>query len=201
MPHFARRRSFWFVATATTLCAIMGGALYSRLGAQETHSETDIAPGLKLLSVSTQTIRGPLRYWLVKADKAQWNLGLEVADAGDVVKKRSVRNLAKQSGATVAINGGFFAYGGAAVGAVKVNGEWHRLPWKSRTAMGWSDKTAQVGPVSGSCELKIALQDGTGRIENAALNGFTLPGSHATLADGFAVLTRRFASKWKRKPN
>jgi hypothetical protein len=201
MPQFARRRSFWIVTTATTLLFIGTGALYSRLNAQDTRSETEIAPGLKLLSVSTQSPHGPLRYWLVKADAATWNLGLEVADAGDIVKKRNVRNLAKQSGATVAINGGFFAYGGAAVGAVKVGGEWHRLPWKSRTALAWDDNRAQFGPVAGSCELKIALQDGTARIENAALNGFTLPGSHATIADGFAVITRRFAAKWKRKAN
>lgn len=201
MPSFSRRRSFWIVTTATTLLCIAGGTLFSQSRAQDTRSETEVAPGLKLLSVATQTPHGPLRYWLVKADAASWNLGLEVADAGDVVKKRNVRNLAKQSGATAAINGGFFAYGGAAVGAVKVNGDWHRLPWKSRTAMGWDNKTAAILPVSGSCELKVALQDGTARVENAALNGFTLPGSHATLTDGFAVLTRRFGAKWKRRAN
>jgi hypothetical protein len=199
MPRFARRRSFWIVTTAFTLALVGGGAFYSQLGAQPTRTITQLAPGLTLLSVSTQTPNGPLRYWLVKAAPASWNLGLEVANAGDIFKKRSVRNLAAQSGATVAINGGFFAYGGAAVGAVKSGGEWYRLPWKSRTAMGWNSGAAQIGQVSGRCELSLKLADGTGRIENAALNGFALPGSHAPLIDGFAVLTRHFGAKWKRR--
>ncbi|HEX8463385.1 MAG TPA: phosphodiester glycosidase family protein [Abditibacterium sp.] len=199
MRFSGRRRSFTLFFVAVALAALGGGALFSRLRAQETRETREIAPGLTLLSVSTQTPSGPLRFWLVKAEKARWKLGLEVADASDVIKKRSVRSLAAQSGAMVAINGGFFAYGGAAVGGVKVGGEWHRLPWKNRTALGWNEKDAQIGPQSGRCELQLSLQNGEIQTQDAALNGFSLPGSHAPLTDGFAVLTRRFAAKYTLK--
>lgn len=199
MRFTGRRRSFWMLSIAAATLFVGGGALFSRLRAQETREIKEISRGISLLSVSTQTPSGPLRYWLVKADRTQWNLGLEVADAGDVVKKRSVRTLAAKSGARVAVNGGFFAYGGAAVGAVKVNGEWHRLPWKSRTALGWNDDEAQIGPLAGSCGLALTLANGEKRIENAALNGFALAGTHAPLVDGFCVLTPRFGAKYKRK--
>jgi hypothetical protein len=114
-----------------------------------------------------------------------------------VLKKRNVRTLAAQSGATVAINGGFFAYGGAAVGAVKVNGEWHRLPWKSRTALGWDENKARIAPLSGSCLMSLGTNESTLSIFSAALNGFSLSGSHAPLTDGFAVLTPRFGVKYQ----
>ena len=199
MRYLGRRRSFWIASVAVSTLVLGGGALFSRLRAQESRVETAISPGLTLLSVATQSANGPLRFWLVKAEPKAWNLGLEVADAGDVLKKRSVRNLAKQSNATVAINGGFFAYGGAAVGAVKVGNEWHRLPWKTRTALSWNENEAQIAPLGGKCELEITRNDGTIQKVEAALNGFSLSGSHAPLTDGFAVLTRRFGEKWKRK--
>ena len=187
--------------SAVSVLLLAGGAIYSRLPAQETRTETEIAPGVSLLSVSTSVPTGPLRYWLVKADP-NWRLALEVADARDIIKKRSTRNLAKQSGALVAINGGFFAYGGAAVGAVKVDGDWHRLPWKTRTALAWNGiGESKFGSLAGRCELEIGFVDETKRTENAALNGFSLSGSHAPLVDGFAVLTRRFAPKYKIKAN
>ncbi|HEX9997199.1 MAG TPA: phosphodiester glycosidase family protein [Abditibacterium sp.] len=199
MRYIGRRRSFWAVSVAVSALVLGSGALFSRLRAQETRTETAISPGLTLLSVATQSANGPLRFWLVKAEPKAWNLGLEVADASDVFKKRSVRNLAKQANATVAINGGFFAYGGAAVGAVKVKNEWHRLPWKTRTALSWDESNAQIGPLGGKCELEITRNDGTIQKIDAALNGFSLSGSHAPLTDGFAVLTRHFGAKWKRK--
>ena len=197
-----RRRSFWVLTAAVSTLVCVGGALYSRVPAQETRTETEIAPGVSLLSVSASISTGPLRYWLVKADPKSWRLALEVADARDIIKKRSTRNLAKQSGALVAINGGFFAYGGAAVGAVKVDGDWHRLPWKTRTALAWNGiGESKFGALAGNCELEIGFVDETRRVENAALNGFSLSGSHAPLVDGFAVLTSRFAPKYKIKAN
>ncbi len=179
------------------LCA--GGAMLSRLRAQESREDTEIAPGISLLSVATMTPNGPLRYWLVKAKKSDWQLGLEVADSTNVLTKRNVRALATQSGATVAVNGGFFAYGGAAVGAVKTNGEWHRLPWKTRTALAWDEKRAQIGALSGRCELIVTLQDGTFDTYNAALNGFAYAGTHTPITNGFCILTRRFGPKIKLK--
>ena len=120
MRFFSQRRAL-SIALAALALAIGGGALYSRLPAQPSTQITEVAPGLSLMAVNTQTPNGPLKFWLVKAD-AKYDLGLEVADPTDVVKKRSVRALAAQSKAVVAVNGGFFAYGGAAVGAVKIGG-------------------------------------------------------------------------------
>lgn len=196
----SRRRSvFTLLAALGTL--LVGGTLYSRGRAQESRETTQIAPGVSMLAISTQTQSGPLRYWLIKADKAATKLALEVADGADVGKKRSVRDIAAQAGALVAVNGGFFAYDGAAVGAVKVAGEWHRLPWKSRTALGWDEKEARIGSLSKSCQLIVTLEDGTSDTYKAALNGFALPGTHTPLADGFAILTPRFAPKIKLKVN
>ncbi len=200
MNFFSRRRSIFSLFAACGLL-LLGGALYSRTRAQENRETREIAPGMTLLSVTTQTPNGPLRYWLVKADKNAAKLALEVADNRDVKQKKSVRDLAAQSNALVAVNGGFFAYDGAAVGAVKVDGEWHRLPWKSRTALGWNEKEAQIGSLSKSCELIVSLEDGTFDTYKAALNGFTLSGTHTSLTDGFAVLTPRFAPKIKLKPD
>ncbi len=197
-----RRRSiFTLLAVVGLLC--VGGALFSRLRAKETREETQIAPGISLLSVSNQTPNGPLRFWLVKAQKPLWQLGLEVADARDINKKRSVREIARRVGATVAINGGFFAYDGAAVGAVKVGGEWHRLPWKSRTALMWDANQSFIGPISGRCQLQItatnSATNSATETQSAAFNGFSLPGSHAALKDGYAVLTRNFSEKYRLK--
>lgn len=198
MKFFARRRSI-FTLLAVFALLLVGGALYSRLRAQESRELTQIAPGISLLAVSSQTQSGPLRYWLVKADKSAAKLALEVADGRDVIKKKTVRDIAAQSGALVAINGGFFAYDGAAVGAVKVEGEWHRLPWKSRTALAWNEKEAQIGALAGVCQLTLTFADGTRQVVAAALNGFALPGTHAAFSDGFAVLTPRFGEKLRLK--
>ncbi|RYX86693.1 phosphodiester glycosidase family protein [bacterium] len=196
----ARRRSLFVVGALAGVSVFMSGALWNRTQAQESDSTTEIAPGLWLRSVQRQTPNGLVRFWLVKADPKAFELGMEIADKSNAQKKRSVRNLAVQSGATVAINGGFFAYGGAAVGAVKGNGVWQRLPWKSRTALGWnSARDAQLSPLSGNCQLSIRTADGKIRIQEAALNGFTLPGQRVAIVDGFAVLTSQFDRKYTLK--
>ena len=170
-----RRRSLILASAAAILLVFGGGALYSRLPAQPTQTVREIAPDLSLLSVVANNEAGAQRYFLVTAEKQSWNLGLEVADKNNILKKRSTRNLAAQSGATVAINGGFFAYGGAAVGAVKVNDEWHRLPWKNRTALGWNENQAKIAPLFGTCDLNLTFGDGKIQVVQAALNGFSLP--------------------------
>lgn len=188
------------VGALAGLSVLLGGALWSRTQAQETDSTTEIAPGLWLRSVQRQTPNGPLRFWLVKANPKSFELGIEIADKSNAQKKRSVRNLAQQSGAVVAINGGFFAYGGAAVGAVKSGGVWQRLPWKSRTALGWNTaRDAQLLPLSGLCQLSIRTEDGKIRLQEAALNGFTLPGQRVAIVDGFSVLTSQFDRKYTLK--
>ena len=198
----ARRRVLPAALTAVALCcALIGGALYSRGNAQGRNETTQLAPGLTLQSVETMAPTGPLRFWVVKADPKTYDLGLEVADATDVVKKRSVRALAAQSKSIVAINGGFFAYGGAAVGAVKVDGEWHRLPWRNRTALGWGDSNALISPLRGALEVTLTrstatdvelLRDAAPVKSAAALNGFNLPGERAAIVNGFSLLSARF---------
>ena len=180
------------VAAITLCCALIGGAFYSRLNAQPRNEIKQIAPGLSLQSIETMAPTGPLKFWLVKADPKLIDLGLEIANPNDAIKKRSVRNLAAQSGATIAINGGFFSYGGAAVGAVKVGGQWQRLPWRNRTAMGWSDDAALIAPLQS--ELQIDLRRGEQSLarSEAALNGFALPGQRVAVANGFLLLTPQF---------
>ena len=196
-PPKTRRRSLFLIGALMSAGILISGALWSRSSAQDTDATSDIAPGITLRAVQSQTANGPLRYWLIKADKQTNALGLEIPDQNDAQKKRSVRGLAAQSGALVAVNGSFFAYGGAAVGAVKQSGQWQRLPWKSRTALGWNSASdAQIAPLSGSCQLRVATSDGKIQLQNAALNGWTLAGSRVALTDGFAVLTPQFARKY-----
>ncbi len=189
----ARRRSLFLVGALAGAAVLGGGALLCRSQTPESDQTRELAPGLTLRSVVAQTPQGGLRFWLVKASPA-FDLGLLIPDPANAQRKRSVRALAAQSGAIVAVNGGFFAYGGAAVGAVKTNGTWQRLPWKSRTALGWNNaQDAQIGPLSGGCQLRIETSDGRVQLAQAALNGFALPGTRQEIADGFAVLTPQFA--------
>ena len=162
---------------------------------------TQLAPGLTLQSVQTFAPTGPLRFWIVKADPKLIDLGLEIADPTNVVKKRSVRNLAAQANAIVAINGGFFAYGGGAVGAVKTENVWQRLPWRNRTALGWNKNSALISPLNAN--LQIDLRRGNQSLVRgeAALNGFNLPGQRAAISDGFSLLTPRFKPTYKLQPN
>ena len=196
----ARGRFLFFIGASVGVVVLMSGALWRRSSAQDTDSTAEVAPGLTLRSVQRQTPQGPIRFWLVKADPEKFDLGVEIPDKTDAQKKRGVRTLAAQSGATVAVNGGFFAYGGAAVGAVKTNGAWQRLPWKSRTALGWNTaQDAKIASVSGLCQLRLESADGKIQLQNAALNGFTLPGVRTAIVDGFAVLTPQFARKYTLK--
>ena len=174
------------------LSTLGGGALYSRLKAQGRNEITQLAPGLSLQSVETMAPTGPLRFWIIKADPKVYDLGLEVADPTNVIKKRSVRSLAAQSQAVVAINGGFFAYGGAAVGAVKVGDEWQRLPWRNRTALGWSDNAALIAPLNGNLQINLLREGQSIMRSEAALNGFNLPGQRVAIKDGFSLLSARF---------
>ena len=189
----SRRRVVPAAIAATTLCCVLiGGALYSRIAAEPHNEITTVAPGVTLQSIETMAPTGPLRFWLVRADPKLVDLGLEVADPTNVVKKRSVRGLAAQSKATVAINGGFFAYGGAAVGAVKVDGEWQRLPWRNRTALGWGNNGALIAPLNGNLQVDVRRGNQSLARGEAALNGFNLPGQRSAIANGFSLLSARF---------
>jgi len=164
-----------------------------------------VQTGLWMRRVSVQSPNGPLRYFVVSADRQLWNLNLQIPNATDALKKRAVRGLANDAKAPVAINGGFFAYGGAAVGAVKISGKWQRMPWKNRTALGWNNlskgNAAQIGAFPGTAKLFLKLQDGKFRSFEVPYNGFTLAGAKAPVLDGFAVLTPFFAPKYLIKTN
>lgn len=205
----SRRRTFALVFGAASLLILGAGALYSRLPAQPSTEIRDIAPGLSLMAVNTQTPNGPLKFWLVKGDSKLFSMGLEVADSTNVVKKRSVHALAAQSNALVAVNGGFFAYGGAAVGAVKVGGQWQRLPWKNRTALGWSANNAFIGPLQGQLEITLDRSNvsdaerlrGAAPVKSlAALNGFTMPGERTAIVNGFSLLSAQFKPVYTLQP-
>ena len=196
-----RRRTFQF---ALALTVLGGAAFYSRLHAQNQFQPSNVvtqpAPGLTLQSVEMMAPTGPLRFWIVKADPKLIDLGLEVADKTNVVKKRSVRNLAAQANAIVAINGGFFAYGGAAVGAVKADNVWQRLPWLNRTAMGWNSKGALISPLNGNLQIDLRRGNQSLARSEAAFNGFTLPGQRAAISNGFILLTPQFKPTYVLQP-
>jgi len=202
-PRLRLRRRSLFFAPFLVCAAFLGiAALRSRSQTVESDTTREIARGLSLRSVQTQTPQGPLRYWLVKAAPDKFDLGLQIPDETDAQKKRSVRALAAQSGALVAVNGGFFAYGGAAVGAVKSNGMWQRTPWMRRTAIGWSTaQDARIGPVQGGCTLTIRSKDGQAQLAGATFNGFTFEAKeNSANTNGFAVLTPMFARTYMLKP-
>ena len=202
MPlRFTRRRILQLTSTGAALATLSGGAFYSRLKAQPSNVITQLAPGLTLQSIETVAPTGPLRFWLVKADPKLIDLGLEIADKTNVVKKRSVRNLAAQANSIVAINGGFFAYGGGAVGAVKADNVWQRLPWRNRTALGWNDKNALINPLHANLQIDLRRGNQSLARGEAALNGFNLPGQRAAISNGFILLTPQFKPTYVLQPN
>ena len=125
-------------------------------------TKTNVAPGLIMTREIVNAPDGQIPEYIVRADTSKgWKLRL-VPAAENVIEKHSVSQIAEkwnaQNGnrAPVAINGGFFAYEGAAVGAVKVDGEWQRLPWKSRTAIGWNDGAKPfIDPLSAIASVKF----------------------------------------------
>jgi hypothetical protein len=95
---------------------------------------------LKLTSIRRGTGHGPVQMWAAKFDPRQgWRIRVEPAGYSVLQRARPSR-LAARHKAPLAVNGGFFAYDGAAVGAVLQDGEWIRLPWGGRTAVGFDGK-------------------------------------------------------------
>src|SRR5690606_36334549 len=104
----------------------------------EEKSTRAVAPGVELTTIRRNIPNAPLQIFITKIDpraggkNLQWKLKVAPAEYS-VLKAATVSAVAKRENAIVAINGGYFAFGGAALGAVKVDGEWIRLPWKNRT--------------------------------------------------------------------
>lgn len=155
-------------------------------------SEQLLAPGLALTTIQTTTTTGEaLRIQAVKANlKEGWRLKLEPAEYS-ALKRTTTSTIAARKSASVAINGGYFAWQGAALGAVKVDGEWLRLPWKNRTAIGFGPNGATViDNLQGGAVAEV----GGIRMPVAALNGFPV-------ADAVSILTPRFASSYMLRAN
>ena len=150
-----------------------------------------IAPGLTLARETVHTPTEDIPILTLRADTRQ-NWKLRLAPASDLVAPlRAVSQIAQdynkahQNRAPVAVNGGFFAYTGAAVGAVKVDGEWMRLPWKNRTSIGWDDGAK---PFIDNLSARALVRSPGGDIAVSNLNG---PPSASTCA----LLT------WRAGPN
>lgn len=117
---------------------------------QRLFEESDVSAlggGLSLTKIRRGTGHGPVQMFVVRFDPADgWRMRVQPAGYSTLQRNRT-SVIAQRAKSLVAINGGFFAYDGAAVGAVLRDNEWIRLPWRGRTALG-------IRP------------DGTGRIDN-----------------------------------
>ncbi|MBW3636512.1 MAG: phosphodiester glycosidase family protein [Armatimonadetes bacterium] len=144
----------------------------------------DTNSGLSITKIRRGTGHGPVQMWAVKLDPRQgWRIKVAQAGFGVLQRARPSRMAARHK-AVLAINGGFFAYDGAAVGAVLTDGEWIRLPWGGRTAVGFGangkakiDNLQTQAFVTFGHDFKLPIRE---------LNGWPD-------ASRITVLTRRFA--------
>ncbi|BCM89397.1 hypothetical protein IAD21_01243 [Abditibacteriota bacterium] len=144
--------------------------------------------GLMLTKVRRGTGHGPVQIWSARLDPRDgWRVRVEPGGYSVLQRARTSR-LATRQKAILGVNGGFFAYDGAAVGAMLIGGEWIRLPWQGRTAVGFDDAgRAHIAPlqtnaiVRFSSGLNLPIRD---------LNGW--PDSNRVTA-----LTRRFGTYYR----
>ena len=110
--------------------------------------------------------------------------------------------MSKKANAVVAINGGYFAFGGAALGAVKVDGEWVRLPLKNRTAMG-IDGNGRVFVDTLQAGAKVVFGDspatlGKTNLSQHRFNTVSVGNLNGYAPeDGTSVVTTRFGKTYK----
>lgn len=148
--------------------------------------------GIAFTKIRKGTNHGPVQMFLARVDpKDGWRV--RVAPAGYSVLQRARPSvLASRHRALLAVNGGFFAYDGAAVGAMLVNGEWIRLPWGGRTAIGFRpDGTAHIGNLQAVAEVQLGGANGPS-LPVRELNGWP-DGNRIT------ALTTRFGPSYKLK--
>ena len=151
----------------------------------EEANESALGGGLSLTKIRRGTGHGPVKMHLVRFDPREgWRLRVEPGGYSTLQRNR-VSTIAKRAKSLVAINGGFFAYDGAAVGALLRENEWIRLPWKGRTALGITpDGSGHIGNLQTrslakfSSGLEIPVRD---------LNGWPD-------RNGVTAITRRFRS-------
>lgn len=161
-----------------------------------------LAPGLTLTKTVLNTPGGNIPEYIVRAQKKNgWKFQLLPSDAS-VLKLQPVSQIvadynkrhktaANAFPAPIAVNGGFFAYEGAAVGAVKIGDEWIRLPWKNRTAIGWDKNgTIKIGNLRAQMWLRFPDQRSTlAGIQLQNLNG-------RPSASTVTPITHRFATQY-----
>ena len=157
----------------------------------EESSTRDIGGGLSFTRVRKGTSHGPVQMFLARIDPDQgWRLRVSPGGA-NVLQRARPSKLARSRRALIGVNGGFFADDGAAVGAVLVDGEWLRLPWRARTAIAFRpDGQARIGnlqvrsSVVFSGGLELPIRD---------LNGWPDNGE-------ITALTKRFGHYFKLRP-
>jgi hypothetical protein len=136
--------------------------------------------GMSLTKIRKGTEHGPVQMYVVRADPRDgWRM--RVAPGGySVLQRGRPSRIARRHKALVAVNGGFFAYDGAAVGTLLIDGEWIRLPWKGRTAVAFRpDGQARVGNLQArawadvSNGLRIPIRDLNGWPDNGTVSALT----------------------------
>lgn len=154
----------------------------------EERTDDAMDTGLSVTNIRKGLSRGPVQMFLTRVDPRKgWRV--RVAPAGySTLQRNRTSVIAKRNKALVAVNGGFFAYDGAALGTLLVNGEWIRLPWKGRTAIGFKP-------------------DGSARIDNLQVNATAIFGSGLRISindlngwpdkNRVTALTSRFRSSYK----
>ncbi|MEO6908940.1 MAG: phosphodiester glycosidase family protein [Abditibacteriaceae bacterium] len=154
-------------------------------------STKTLAAGLTYEHIRRGIWRGPQLLYVVRANpSAGWRL--TVANGGySVLQRDYTSHVAKRHKAPVAVNGGFFAYDGAAVGAVKIQGEWMRLPWPNRSVIGIaSDGSVKIGKI----HLTLTVKFSKGKqYPIAGFNGFPKPGR-------ISAMNRHLANHYTLKP-
>lgn len=158
----------------------------------EQQNSNPIGGGLTLTRIRRGTQHGPVQMFAVRVDPREgWRIRVTPAHYGVLVRGRP-STIASRHRAVLAVNGGFFAFDGAAVGAVLVDGEWIRLPWKGRTAIGFQeDGTARIGNMQAFARIDFS---GGLQLPIRDLNGW--PDKNRVSA-----LTLRFSPHYRLKPD
>lgn len=134
---------------------------------------------------------GPVQMYVIRLDPQDgWRIRL--ATGGYSVLQRSpTSRMALRHKALIAVNGGFFAFDGAAVGALLVDGEWMRLPWKGRTAIGFN---SEGRPHIDNLQTRATVNFSTGlQLPVRELNGWPDWGR-------VTVLNSRFTGRYRLRP-
>ncbi len=157
----------------------------------EDQNSSPIGGSLKLTTIRRGIGDGPVQMYVARVDPRDgWRI--KVAPGGySVLQRNRTSRIAQKNSALIAINGGFFAYDGAAVGAVLSNNEWIRLPWGGRTAVGFrKDGSARIDNLQ--AQARVILGNGE-TINVRELNGWPDKGR-------VTLLTPRFGKFYQLKP-